>query len=197
MCIRDRENIRKWRKEKKETQQTAAPRRSLYYQLAAAASVAALIGFFTFAILPNQYTNEAIQTAYYQEDLDLLSGVRSDDPADVLQQGLANYEAKQYDQAIQQLQQFSDNDKAIYALAHSFYATQQYDQASTAFQKVIERGNPQYIQKAEWYLLLSYIGNNDLGNDFTNLLEKVINQKGTYSSKAQQIQEDLNSFWRR
>lgn len=189
-----RANIKKWRQEAKNTPKPLY----LYYRLAAAATIALLVGIATFLYMPSQYTNKAILASHYKMDQSLLSNLKKgDNNADTLEEAMEAYQQQDYSRAIKSLQKYPNNDKAIYTLGHSYLVTHAYEKAIEQFSKILLRKNPQYQAKAKWYLLLSYLGNDQIDAAFRTLLEEIIEEKGDYSSKAQQIKTEINSFWRK
>lgn len=191
-----RANIKKWRAEKAQISSTSNGSFSIY-KLAIAASIAFFLGLLTFIYLPKSYSNEALMATNYQEDLTLTSGLKGNNSIDELQPALAHFEAANYTAAIQQFKTFPNNDKAIYALGHSYYLNKEYALAIQQFQKVMTRQHPEYMEKAEWYLLLAYIGNDQLTDEFYALLDKTIVKNGRYSADALKLKNALHSFWRR
>ncbi len=72
-----------------------------------------------------------------------------------------------------------------------------FDSAINTFQKIISQ-NGNYTSDAEYFLMLSYLGNNQLDDDFKDLLNKIIqDQNHPYYKESQAIQQKLKSIWRR
>ncbi|MEN0048732.1 MAG: tetratricopeptide repeat protein [Bacteroidota bacterium] len=206
-----RSNIQQWRSEPKVEVEPPAeetttkvrqlqPKRSTrtwMRPLAIAASFLLLISVGTFLYMPSQYSNEAIASRYYTDDSSWRSGTKSGDGEDPLDTGITAYEAGNYEQAVNTFSNFPDNDKAIYGLAQSQYQLENYSDAISNFQKVIARSNPNYLENAEWYLLLTYLKSEETGRAFDALLEKIIDDGGFYAGKAKEMKGRLDSFWRR
>lgn len=203
-----RSNIKQWRSEAKNEvleEETATKVRSMkpnrtarkwMQPLAIAASFLLLLSAGLYLYMPSQYSNDAIAGRYYEEDATWRSGLKGDSN-DPIKKGINAYESGSYELAITELSQLSDNDKAIYGLAQSYYQIGDYSAAITNFKKVITRANPNYTENAEWYLLLSYLKNNQMGEEFNALLSKIISENGFYSQQAKEMQGRLNSFWRK
>lgn len=199
-----RTNIKQWRAEAKTEEKTSPQRgrlRSLgVLRLAIAASIAVLIGLATFLWLPQQYSNEAILASNYQVDETFLSGDRgrdvSETPADPFAGAAQYYKDGEYGKAAEIYQAFPDNNKALYALGHTHFKSEKYNLAINAFQKLVAKNSIEYNERAEWYLLCSYLAADQTGSEFQQLLDKVIAGGGFYSDKAKEMKDDVNSFWR-
>lgn len=206
-----RSNIKQWRAEPKveveapvaetttKVRQLKSTRstRTWMRPLAIAASFLLLISVGTFLYMPSQYSSDAIASRYYTDDASWRSGTKSGDSEDPIDAGITAYEAGNYEQAANTFSNFPDNDKAIYGLAQSQYQLGNYEAAISNFKKVIARENPNYIENAEWYLLLTYLKSEQTGREFEVLLEKVISDGGFYAEKAEGMKKRLASFWRR
>jgi tetratricopeptide (TPR) repeat protein len=171
-----------------------------FIRLVIIASIAVLIGLGTFLWMTPQYTNEAILASHYQIDETFLSGDRGQDNSKVLADPFAGaaqyYKDGEYGKAVEIYQAFPKHNKALYALGHTQYKSQKYDQAILAFKKLVAKNSIEYNEKAEWYLLLSYLAANQTGDEFQHLLDKIIIDGGIYSTKAQNVKDEMNSFWR-
>lgn len=174
--------------------------RRLVYRLAAAASVALVVGFFGLQFSNTNYSNTALSAGAYNFDL---SATRSTNTAqNPLATGLKAYEAANYTAAIQFFQniptanpQYSE---AQYYLGHSLYQNKDYDQAINTFEKVIRSNDVRYKEAAEWYQVVNYVAAKKEGNDFTRLLNQLVTDEGhPYHKNAVELDAKLNSFWRK
>lgn len=191
-----RANIRQWRKEGAQVS-TGTNIRKLTVRLAAAASVLLVFGLAVFNLVLPSYSNEGISQIAYIQETDLSGGLKGAGETDVLTSAITNYEAGNYEQAIPLFQQFPDNDKAIYGLAQSYIQTDNFDPAISALKQLIDRGNIDYIEQAEYYLMMTYLKKGDLNTEFYSLLDKIAdNGSAQYKEKAQVVRKRLNSFWR-
>lgn len=199
-----RTNIKQWRAESKTEEKTKPQRgrlRSLgVVRLAIAASIAVLIGLGTFLWLPQQYSNQAILASNYQVDETFLSGDRGTNtpnpPADPFAGAAQYYKDGEYGKAAEIYQAFPENNKALYALGHTNFKSERYQQAINAFKKLVAKNSIEYNENAEWYLLCSYLAADQTNGEFQQLLDKVIADGGFYSAKAKEMKDDVNSFWR-
>jgi len=189
-----RANIKNWRKENHE-QNTGLTIRKIIVRLAAAASVLLVFGLAIGNLILPQYSNDAIAESVYIPETDL-SGAVKGQTADVLDQALLAFENENYDKAMAGFKQYPDNDKAIYGLAQSYFLTNQFDAAIVSFSELLDRGNMNYKESAEYYLLLSYLKSDQLNEEFYRLLDKIASADGYYSEQAITIKNKLNSFWR-
>ena len=191
-----RTNIRKWKNEGQQTKAKSTINiRKLAYRLAAAASVLLLFGISLFAIVVPQYSNSRIAARYYEPETDL-GQIRGSRDGDIIRQSFENYEQGNYSGAIPGFLRFPDNDKALYGLGLSYYQIKDFDNAAQIFRTLVDRDNIEYTEKAEFYLLLSYLHADQTGTEFQQLLDKMILDNGYYSGQAEGIKKKLNSFWR-
>lgn len=170
-------------------------RRSLFPRLAAAASIILLIGFFTL-----QYTGNSSSvldqhfTEYPMPEINRSGKVTDKHP---LASGLNDYKIENYEEAIRYFQSIPVEDQryneAQFYLGHSFYKNKEYTAASNTYRQLVQSGDIRFLDKAEWYQLRSLIAANQQKSDqFTNLLNKMINDKGhPYHQKAKNLKADL------
>lgn len=79
-------------------------------------------------------------------------------------------------------------------LAHSYFRLKQFDKAIETFEGIITRTEINDIshQNAEWYLLLSYLADEQQGKEFDGLMNTIINNKNhNQNRKAIQLREKL------
>lgn len=173
--------------------------RRLFYGLAAAASVAILVGFFGLQFSNNNYSNAALSEGAYHFDF---STNRSTNTAqNPLTPGLKAYEAANFTEAIQYFQNIAmtnpQYNEAQFYLGHSLYQNKAYDEAVNAFQKVITSNDLRYKEAAEWYQIINSLAAKKQDNNFTTLLNQLVTDEGhTYHNNAVELNNKLNSFWR-
>ncbi len=190
-----RANIRKWKAENKQSG-SKFNMKKLRIQLAAAASILIIIVATLFGVVAPQFSNEGIASRYYEPETDL-GLIRGNNDADILRQAFENYEQANYSGAIPGFQRYPDNDKALYGLGLSYFQIEDFDSAINTFQDLVARDNIEYSEKAEFYLLLSYLKANQINSDFQQLLDKMIQDEGYYVGQAEGIKKNLDSFWRK
>lgn len=191
-----RTDIRRWRSEASQSgPQRATNIRRLGYRLAAAAGVVIILTATIFTGIVPQYSNSRIAARYYEPDEDL-GAIRGAKDADILRQAFENYEQGNYTGAIPGFQRYPSNDKALYGLGLSFLQIKDYENAVETFKTLIERNNIEYTEKAEFYLLLSYLEADEIGPEFQELLDKMIEEGGYYAGQAEGVKKKLDSFWR-
>lgn len=129
-----------------------------------------------------------------------MSGDRSGRHSDVAENALAGaatyFKNGDYGKAAEIYQAFPNNNQALYALGHTYYKGEKYQQAVNTFKKLVAKNSLEYQEQAEWYLLLSYLAVDQTGADFQTLLDKIIADGGFYNKKAQAIKDDVGSIWR-
>lgn len=174
--------------------------RRLVYRLAAAASVALVVGFFGLQFSNTNYSNTALSTGAYNFDL---SATRSTNTAqNPLAKGLKAYENADYAAAIQFFQNIPtanlQYNEAQYYLGHSLYQNKDYGQSINTFQKVVSTNDLRYKEAAEWYQVVNYVAVKKEGNDLTTLLNQLVRDEGhPYHKNAVELDTKLNSFWRK
>lgn len=179
--------------------------RTLVRNLSIAASVALVIGFFTFQMLGNQYSNENLMSTNYGEiNFSTIRGENPDAASNselVLEEATTAWANNNYDRAIELVEGISPTDeyfaKAQYILGHSFYQKGEFKKAQTAFETTATQQNEKYTEKAQWYEILAAIGANESELIINNKLDSIIADKGhAFEQKALDLKADLNSFWR-
>ncbi len=174
--------------------------RRLFYSLAAAASVAIVVGFFGLQFSNINYSDDALSAGAYNFDLSATRSTNTDQ--NPLATGLTAYENADYAAAIQFFQNIPvanpQYNEAQFYLGHSLYQNKTYDQAINAFQKVINTNDLRYKEAAEWYQVVNYLAAKKQGNEFTTLLNQLVTDEGhPYHNNAVELDTKLNSFWRK
>ena len=177
-----------------------AKMRSLRSYLAAAASVAVLLGFFGMNWADNNYSNAALSKSFYEEGYNI-SNVRSGNgDTNTLSEGLTAYEAGSFNQAITFFQSVQEGNpryqEAQFYLANAFFENNNFSDASKQFQKIIDTGDVRYMENAEWYKILAQLAAGETVNQ--SLLNKIAaDNDHIFNNKAIALQSKLNSFWRK
>jgi len=173
-------------------------RRSLFPRLAAAASVAILLGFF--GLQYNATSNDTLLDTYHTgEDMVVVRG--GNVATTPLAEGATAFEAKDYAKAIAFYQSVPKNseryNEAQFYAGNSLYKNAQYAEAAAQYGKVAATGDIRYKDKAEWYQVLSLLANDQLDTTFYTLLNKIATDANhSYSQKAQKLNSSLNSTMR-
>jgi TolA-binding protein len=163
------------------------------YALAIAASVVILIGAFFFLIPSGQnLSGQQLAMEYYESPAFTL---RSSDDQLVeanLSAGIQALNSQNYDEAIQVLEEISsENDYYImarYYLGHANFLTNNYTEAGNNFSEVVNSGDIRFLENAEWYELLSCLGQN---TTCENLLDRILsNENHLHLSKALAIKNE-------
>lgn len=117
---------------------------------------------------------------------------RGVDPKDAFQEAIELFKNKHYATALIRLKALKqgdpENQKLTYLIAHTYLnlSPPQLTEASNAFKKLIQHGQNVYIPKAQWYLSLIYIRQNNEGAA-KSLLQAVEAANDGNSEKAKQI----------
>lgn len=167
--------------------------------LSIAASILLIIGFFAANYQINQYDNQSIAGSMYENDL--LSRVRGNNNASLLQQGMELYTQENYSAAIEYFEQIDDASlkaEADYAKGHAYYNLGQFPAAMESFAAVVDSQDPRFVEKSELFYLLSALAADQTDNNrFNTLLTQMIeNEEHLHHHEALKIQKKLNSFWR-
>lgn len=206
-----RAEMKEWSTQKKEDSDGAKIRqigsansggrvRRLFYSLAAAASVAILVGVFGLQFSKNNYSNEALAEGAYYFDLPTTRSTNTNE--NPLSSGFNAYEAANFTEAISFFQGITTDNpqykEAQFYLGHSFYQKGEFEQAIVAFQSVIDANDLQRKEAAEWYQIVNYIAAKKQDGNFTTLLNQLVTDEGhAYHKNAVDLNGKLNSFWRR
>jgi len=146
--------------------------------VAAAASVILLIGFFTLQYNGSSNPLDRHFLGYQMPEVN-----RSGEATDLhpLAEGIDAYKAGNYKEAITYYEGIAADDKryneAQFYLGHSFLKNKEYAAATTVFDKLVQSGDIRFLEKAEWYQLLSLVANQQQDDQFTTLLNKMLTDK--------------------
>lgn len=201
-----RAQLQQWNAEdRKMTAQPGGARivsmRSNWMRWAVAASVTLLVGWFGFQYAGSHYSNQALYLANYEKPAD--SAFRAGTPGEhPLQAGFDALQAGNLTAALTFFKTIPpENERyaeAQYYLGHAAMQAGQYDAALIAFQRVTERHESKFQEKAEWNLLLCYVATGLTGDpSFKALLGRVAaSPEHSYQEQARALQEKLGSVWR-
>ena len=190
--IQLREKIKNWRKEEPDLSEPVKTKTiQIQRRVFIAAAIIAMGGLLIWLWKFNLEYNQNLALKFYEPDPDLISTTKDIRSVDPLRNGINYFVKGDLDNAILEFKKFPNNTKALYALGHIYFNMSQYDQAINFFEKTISKNSPEFIEKAEWYLLLSYLGNNHPDQAFINLLNKIISDGNFYSEKAQLLKQKI------
>lgn len=197
-----------WAKSESEST-TAAPTmtasrvnmRPMWIRLAAAASVALIIGWFSVQWAGSNYSDEAIFAGQYQapDASTFRSGTAMEHP---LEPGFRAIEENKLQVAEDFFKTFSPEQEryaeAQFYLGHTALQLKHYDLAIDAFSACIQRNEVKFREKAEWNLLLTYVAAERTDDaNFKNLLNTVAGtEHHSYRLEATKLKKDVESFWR-
>lgn len=168
--------------------------------LSIAASILLVVGFFAANYQINQYGNQSIAGAMYENDL--LNRVRGNSNASLLQQGMEFYTQENYAAAIEYFEQVDNatlKAEADYAKGHAQYNLGLFPAAVESFAAAVDSQDPRFVEKAELFYLLSALAANQTDtNRFNTTLNQLLeNEEHLHHQEALNIQKKLNSFWRK
>jgi tetratricopeptide (TPR) repeat protein len=176
--------------------------RPMWMRLAAAASVALILGWFSIQWVSRDYSDEALFAAQYEapDTGTSRSGVTLDNPLETGFKALENNNLQAAEDFFKSIQ--PDNERyaeAQYYLGHTAGQLKHYDLAIAAFQSSIQRNEAKFQEKAEWNLLLAYLAAGQTDNaDFQNLLNRIAGDPNhAYQKRAEALQGKLGSFLRK
>ncbi|MEZ4891551.1 MAG: hypothetical protein R2778_00880 [Saprospiraceae bacterium] len=172
-----------------------------WVRMAIAASVTLLIGWFGLQWMSNQYTDQALYSGFYEKPGDsTFRGGPSEHP---LKLGYEAFQKNDFAAAVSFFNSIPDSSdyyaEAQYYLGHSFIPLKEYNQAIKAFQHCASRSESKFSEKAEWYLLLTYLNSGKTNDaDFKALLDKLLsNPDHSFYEQAKKLSGKINSVWRR
>ncbi len=198
-----------WSKSASETT-TAAPTmtasrvntRPMWIRLAAAASVALIIGWFSVQWAGSNYSDEAIFAGQYKapDPSTFRSGTAMENPLEpgfrALEDGNLRAAEDFFKNISPEQERYAE---AQFYLGNTAVQLEHYDLAIDAFNACIQRNETRYRERAEWNLLLTYVAAEQTDDpNFRNLLNSVIEtEHHSYRREATKLKKDLESFWRK
>ena len=174
--------------------------RSLRTYLAAAASVALLLGFFGIQRIGGTYSNEAIYTEM-TSDFSMPGTRTSNGTIHPFAEGFTAYQEGNYAQATQFFRNVVLDDPrypaAQYYLGQSLKTMKNYAEAAEAFENVLSSDDIRFIEQAEWNNVLMKLADKQPESTYRPLLDKIADDENhTFHRRAVRLQSKLDSFWR-
>ena len=175
--------------------------RSLRSYLAAAASVALLLGFFGMNWAGDNYSDTALGEEMYS-GYDLPNVRSGNNTLHPFSEGLTAFQNKNYNQAVQFFKGIVVDDpryaEAQFYLGHALLESDYYGEAATQFEKVASLNDVRYTENAEWYQIVAQLSSGETTTNFDTLLTKItVDKDHTFNKQAIELQSKLNSFWRK
>lgn len=176
-------------------------RRINWVRMAAAASVALLLGWFGIRWVGSQYADQELFAGQYEKPADSVfrSGATAEHP---LQPGYGAWLAGDWPQAARFFGNIpADSEyyaEAQYYLGHTALQQRQYPTALAAFGQAAGRPAAKFKEKAEWNRVLTYLAASRTAEpDFQIFLASIANDPAhSYQAQASILQEKLRSIWR-
>lgn len=170
--------------------------------IAIAASVTILLitglGFYA----SQNYSNENLASSY-APGISLLSGQRNSTEQlrhSSYKAGEDAFAQNDYESALVAFENVPSSHvdylDARYNLGAIAFLTSDYTKASTAFKTYVDANQQtKTAQAAEWYLLLSYLGNESSGDEISLVMKKILDNPGhDYYQKALELETKRNSL---
>ncbi|MEO6037371.1 MAG: hypothetical protein ABIQ93_03090 [Saprospiraceae bacterium] len=174
--------------------------RSTWLRLAAAASIALLMGWFGYHWAHSQYSDQAIFAGQYEKPTD--STIRGHGAERPLQPGFDALAEGNLPLASAFFSSIPTGDEyyaeAQYYLGHTALQQRQYAAAITAFGHTADRPASKFREKAAWNRVLAYLaaGRTEEPVFQTYLGQIAADPAHSYQAQAQDLQKKLHSFWR-
>jgi len=166
--------------------------RRLIFRLAAAASVALLIGFFSrqFFFSSPDYETLAMEN-FGSSSVNMRS-----DAQDLLSPVYQAMNQKDYLAALAQIDILPSGYQPLTILnlrGECYFYLHQYQQSANAYQQILQSGSVDgdLREKAEWRLLLSYMANKEQKAKVDSLLNNIIEENGQFFDPAKQLKEKI------
>ena len=189
-------------REEMEEEEEAAPKTTgkvvplhkRYRLLSIAAAVLILVGFFY--VVQTGDSNRDLYTDYFEDYPNYItarSGAVSEEEA-ILNSSIQQYSEEEFEAALIGFQQLLSANPEQYDIL--FYAgmcqiqLEQLAAAKTTFQRVIQQGDNNYVDPAQWYLALAQLRSDDI-DGAKSTLTTIIKNKGPLWEKATSLQSDL------
>jgi len=167
--------------------------RKKWHVVAAAASVIILLGLAVQFLIPSSYSNDKLFSMYYDSE-NSLHVERSGDGN--LVEALRFYQQRNYANALKLFTQILEKDPMNIAIRFysgiSYIEIEEFDEAISAFQYIINDDNNLYIEPAHWYLGLCYLKDNRTDaalKQFTKIASESTNY---YQKDASRIIDQIN-----
>lgn len=170
-------------------------KRKIFY---AAASIALLVatGGLYKSITSSKMSNSSIFEKYYHPYEVAVTYRSGNTEVDrVFLSALQKYEEQDYEKAMmlfEQLLEVKENDMALNLYSGITYMEEEeYQNASTSFNSIIENNNNLFVEHAKWYLSLCYVITEDKENAI-KLLDELVQEDSYYKKDARRILREIN-----
>lgn len=199
-----RDQMNTWKEEKEPVEATEAKivrpnfRRSRFYQLSVAASVALIVGLGFAFWQGTQYSDHILaEEGFLSTNSSDRSNIPQDSPLtpilDALNQGATSDALS----SLQTVKESPYREKAFLLEGEIYYQEGEWELALQAFQTVATTGeNISNIQKAEWNYANTLIAANRIEEARQRFEVISANEGHAYAGKADTQLSKLNSFWR-
>lgn len=163
-----------------------------YRNMAIAASIALLVGWFGYNSLFDTNYNNLYNTNFSAYPNTVYTITRSDDEKSVERKAFVAYETKNYIIAIEMFDAIPESTKNSYV---SFYKAQAYlgientENAKALFEQIVQE-NDGFVAESIWYLALIAIKDHEK-NQAKTYLENLISNHTYNKEKAQKLLKDL------
>lgn len=188
LSLRTKLNVIEMKKRSAGGLRKAAAKTSRY---AAAVLMAAIVTSALYFSIRSGPSPEKLYSSYY-ERYESPGASRSAVSADnqLMENAIASYSAKEYDKAIEYLEQVIANEhgnmESVFMHGMANMEVSNYPVASGSFTRVIEHNDNLYLEDAAWYLGLCYMmtGNNEKA---VSQLDAIAGSKSRYSRQATRL----------
>lgn len=199
------DNLNSWKEEKElevatdikqEAKVVSFSQRRRFFQIAAAAAVLLIAGFFIWNWQPDSIDNQAIASQLFESTS---SSSRSKGTGNVppeLAPGLNALLAKDYVAAVSYFDAVKDSsylDQAMLLKGEALFQQKDFGQAAAVYQQIISASKNQLtLHEAEWHLLLTWLAADQQTAAFNALLNRIANDEGhSYQPRAIELREKL------
>lgn len=167
-----------------------------WYRVAAAITLLIMLSAMIYLVIPRDYSNERLFSMYYSTEK-VLTVSRSAD--NQLIEALFKYQQKEFSDAARLFEAILREDETNIVIRFysgiAYIETQYYNEAITAFKKIIEGEDNLYSEHAGWFLGLTYLRINetdkaiqvfeDIKNDANNYYQQQADE--LYSKLSKRI----------
>lgn len=176
--------------------------RPMWMRLAAAASVALILGWFSVQWVSRDYSDEALFSAQYEAPTSgtFRGGATTENALETGFKALENNDLQAAEDFFKTIAPDQERyAEAQFYLGHTANQLGHYELAIYAFKTCIQRNEAKFREKAEWNLVLSYVAAKQTDSaDFNTLLHNIANDPNhAFQKKAVELQGKLGSFWRK
>lgn len=166
---------------------------SRYWYAAASLILLASIGGYILFGNQGSYSNDRLFNQYYSPD-NLINITRSSD-ANIVE-ALIKYQEKDYISSARLFTQILQNDSANYAgwfyYGISCIETSNFNEAESAFNRIINNEGNLYAEHAEWYLALNYVKSNQMEKARIQLEKIAGNPENFHRKDARHLLQQLD-----